>query len=285
MQRYSGGQKWSCFHTKSANFSEQRLKDKDAQAQFVLTILNAIDFDSKRDHDPDWFEFPVEDPLTGEEKTQTYLTLYLQERAKNGLAFKNKKVVRAARADVTEMIFAMNPERQEIEIAAKGGIAVREPLAKAFCASFLDNDAEPVRVAKREIDFDVLKHKPKFEIYPDDRIESVSVVKMAFIDNYLRSEFQYPSDNSKIYERISGSHGETSPLKTGAAMRGATIKIRRAKGCGKMLTIDLRFPNSTTLQNQTEDDKRMSLKLLERWGILPKMAVLNDGALFETTEQ
>ncbi len=55
---------------------------------------------------------------------------------------------------------------------------------------------------------------------------------------------------------------------SGDLIVAATIKIKRAKQDGKTLTIDLGYPSRTTLPNQTEEDRTLSIKLLERWGIL-----------------
>ncbi|MFK7945447.1 MAG: hypothetical protein AB8B85_21415, partial [Paracoccaceae bacterium] len=55
-------------------------------------------------------------------------------------------------------------------------------------------------------------------------------------------------------------------LKSGGVLRSQVSE----KGHGKTLTIDLGYPNRTTLPNQTEQDRKLSYTLLERWGILPE---------------
>lgn len=267
--RFYGGQKWTCFRLESDRFDLDRLSDADARAAFIDAVLKERKFDRSRHFEPDWFHAHRQDAVTCEVATVVYLTLYLQERPVSDLTVKDGSFVRALRSRVAEVIIAMNPAVNEIEICAKGGQRFHDPVAEAFGKTFLAGEAKPVRVKKRKIDFDVLKRRPSLRLFPVDRVESASVVKLSFFHDSLRSDFQHASETSEIYDLLDHQYGSSSPLKREALITGATIKIRRAREAGKTLTIDLGYPNRTTLRNQTEQDRKLCYSLLERWGILP----------------
>ena len=155
---------------------------------------------------------------------------------------------------------------------------MHEALANAFSDSFFGDAVQPVRVEPRQVNFGPLKRKPDFDFSPEDQIESVSVVKLKFWGDELRSLYEYASDNNEIYDIIKHKLGDRSPLHAGDLMTAATIKIRRMKGEGKTLTIDLGYPSRTTLPNQTEDDRALSIRLLEHWGILESNMQLVEAA-------
>lgn len=280
MNRYSGGRQWGCFKLEGARFGDETVSDSDAQSKFIESVLNARKFPATRPHYRDWFSVIRRDPLTDEKCEITYLTLYLLDRPiKEMTVDKHNQFLMALRHRVDEMIFAINPAAREIEIYAKGGSKMHELLARAFSASFFSEAIQPARVEPREVNFGPITQKPDFDISPEDRIESVSVVKLKFWDNGLKSLYELASDNNQIYDIIQHKLGDRSPLRSGDLIVAATIKIKRAKQDGKTLTIDLARPSRTTLPNQTEEDRALSIRLMERWGILDQ-----DLALLEAAE-
>lgn len=269
MNRYSGGRQWSCYRMDGAKFTSETVSDPEARAQFIEAVFEARNFPESRPHEKDWFSAVRRDRLTDEETEITYLTIYLLDRPiKEMTVDQDNRFLMALRKRVDEMIFAINPGAQEIEVYAKGGAKLHEPLASAFAESFSEESVELVRVEPRRVDFGPLSMKPDFDISPEDRVESVSVVKLKFWGEGLRSLYENPSDDSEIYDIIEHKLGDCSPLLCNDLMVAATLKIKRAKQHGKTLTIDLGHPSRTTLPNQTEEDRKLSIRLLERWGIL-----------------
>lgn len=280
MNRYSGGRQWCCFRLDGAALTNETVADPEARNNFIKAVLAARKFPESRPHYKDWFSAIRRDPMTQEQVEITYLTLYLLGRPIKEMTIDaNKRFHMAVRQRIDDAIFAINPDTQEIEVYAKGGAKVHDALAKAFSQSFFGDAVQPVRVEPRLVNFEPLQRKPDFDISPEDRIESVSVVKLKFFGSGLRSLYEQVSTDSEVYDIIKHKLGNCSPLRTGDLMTAATIKIKRTNGEGKALTIDLGHPSRTTLPNQTEDDRALSIRLLERWGILAK-----DEALMEAAE-
>ena len=279
MNSYSGGRQWSCYRMDGAKFTSETVSDPEARAQFIEAVLQALNFPASRPHEKDWFSAVRRDPVTDEKTKITYLTIYLLDRPiKEMTVDQDNRFLMALRQRVDEMIFAINPDVQEIEVYAKGGAKLHEPLAAAFAESFSKESVELVRVEPRHVDFGPLKIKPDFDISPEDRIESVSVVKLKFWGEGLRSLYEHSSDDNEIYDILQQKLGDRSPLRCSDLMVAATLKIKRARQHGKTLTIDLGHPSRTTLPNQTEEDRTLSIRLLERWGILAENDQLLDVA-------
>lgn len=279
MNRYSGGKQWSCYKLDGATFTNATITDTVARENFVNSVLEERDFPVSRPHLKDWFSAVRRDPITNEKNEITYLTLYLLDRpVKEMTVDENMTFLMALRQRVDEMIFAINPSTQEIEVYAKGGVKRHKPLASAFGECFFGKAVDPVRVEPRDVNFGPLTKKPDFDLSPEDRVDSVSVVKLKFFGNDLRSLYEHASDDNEIYDILKHKLGDRSPLQTGDLIVAATLKIKRAKIHGKTLTIDLGYPARTTLPNQTEEDRILSSRLLERWGILAEEVQILEAA-------
>lgn len=279
MNRYSGGRQWGCFTLEGARFAGDTLTDPDARQAFIESIIAARKFPKTRPHEKDWFSAVRRDPVTNDTSEITYLTLYLLDRPiKEMTVNEDNRFLMALRQRVEEMIFAINPAAKEIEVYAKGGVKMHNALAEAFSDGFFGEAVQPVRVEPRPVNFEPLKRKPDFDVSPEDRIESVSVVKLKFWGDDLRSLYEHSSDDSEIYDIIKHKLGDRSPLRSDDLIVAATLKIKRLKGEGKTLTIDLGYPSRTTLPNQTEEDRQLSLRLLERWRILDSNEQLLEAA-------
>lgn len=279
MNRYSGGRQWGCFRLEGAGFTCDTVVDATARQKFVDSVLNARKFPTTRPHEKDWFSAIRRDPITQDKREITYLSLYLLDRPiKEMTVDENNRFLMALRHRVDEMIFAIDPDAREIEVYAKGGAKMHNALAEAFGDSFFSEAVKPLRVEPRPVNFDPLKRKPDFDFSPEDRITSVSVVKLKFWGDKLRSLYEHPSHDSEIYDIIDHKLGGRSPLRSKDLIVAATLKIKRAKEDGKTLTIDLGYPSKTTLPNQTEEDRALSLRLLERWRILEPELQLMEAA-------
>lgn len=279
MNRYSGGRQWGCFLLEGARLASDALNDPDARQRFIDSMIMARKFPKTRPHYKDWFSAVRRDPVTKEKTEITYLTLYVLDRPiKEMTVNDDKRFLMALRQRVDEMIFAINPSANEIEVYAKGGAKTHKAIAEAFSESFFDDALTPVRVEPRPVNFGPLKRKPNFDVSPEDRIESVSVVKLKFWGDDLYSLYEHNGDDSELYDIIEHKLGDRSPLRSDDLIFSATLKIKRVKGEGKTLTIDLGHPSRTTLPNQTEEDRQLSLRLLERWQILDSNEPLLDAA-------
>lgn len=279
MNRYSGGKQWGCFLLEGTSLAGKTFADPNARQQFIESMIVARKFPKTRPHDKDWFSAVRRDPVTKEKTEITYLTLYILDRpVKEMTVDDDNRFLMALRQRVDEMIFAINPSANEIEVYAKGGAKTHKAIAEAFSESFFDDTVTPVRVEPRPVIFEPLKQKPDFDVSPEDRIESVSVVKLKFWGDDLHSLYEHKSDDSELYDIIEHKLGNRSPLRSDDLIVAATLKIKRVKGEGKTLTIDLGYPSRTTLPNQTEEDRLLSLRLLEHWKILDSNEPLLEAA-------
>ena len=86
------------------------------------------------------------------------------------------------------------------------------------------------------------------------------------------ASFERRRHGETIHEFLARRFAPCSPLQSyGWTVSAATLRIMRAplgRGRARTLTVTLRAPNTTTLPNTTEADRRFALALLERWGLV-----------------
>jgi hypothetical protein len=164
-----------------------------------------------------------------------------------------------------------------IEICARGGRKVRDDYVKSFAKSFAklfapQSDA-PVETPRRDVTLAVLRQAPILRTEPADGIERVEVSSLEFYSaggGFCR--FERRGDDETIYQFLNRRFGHLSPLtESGWQITGATLRIVVAATDGqrcRTLTVTLRTPNTTTLPNKTEADRRFVFDLLERWKLI-----------------
>lgn len=276
MIRFSGGRNWAGFQFEDDG-RPWTLNDETARAEFLRETIDILGLPEHRKREADWYQTIRTDPFTGAETTITQAAIYIEERAASELAFVSGTTVeRHVVPKVLEVGLACDPKNRMVEICAKGGKRVRDQYAAAFAKHFAPHTPPPVEMPRREVLLDTLRSAPDFEIEPADGIEKIEVSALDFFSTGGgTARYERRGDDETIYDFLARRMGAYSPLETpGWTIYAATLRIRRAARDGKSaksLTVTLRAPNTTTLPNTTDADRRFALDLLERWKLIAPM--------------
>lgn len=271
--RRTDGRKWSSFQFENDGKS-WALDDKAARDAFLDDAIEILDLPRHRQREADWYKMVRVHPITGEETDIVRATIYVEDRAASELAFGSQAgLERHIVQKVVEVGLACNPKERIVEICARGGKRVLDEYAKSFTKHFAPHSDPPVEIPRREVTLDRLRKSAPFETQPADGIERVEVSSLDFYSSgggFTRSERR--GEDETIYQFLERRFGDFSPLKAGgwrivaATMRillAATDEQRR-----RTLTVTLRTPNTTTLPNKTETDRKFVVDLLERWNLI-----------------
>ena len=284
LMRRHGGRNWARFQFPDDGVPWV-LDQPAAREGFLNDTVAILDLPSHRKREADWYKSIRTDPLTGDESELTQATIYVEERAESELAFgASDTLERQIVQKVLEVGIACDAKARVVEISAKGGKRVREKYIESFSANFAPYSEAPVEVPRRDVQLDTLRSQPDFLIEPADGIERVEVSSLDFAatgGGFVRIEKR--GEDETLYQFLDRQFGAMSPLRTGGwDILAATLRIILAARDGKAkrtLTITLRLPNTTTLPNKTESDRRFVLDLLERWSLLAPLPSKED--LFE----
>lgn len=275
MMRRSGGAGWAAFqfHDDGRRWA---LDDVEARDAFLEDAIAILDLPAHRKREADWFKSIRVHPITGEETEIVQATIYVEARAESELAFGTSNTLeRQTVSKVLEVGIACDAENRIVEICAKGGKRSREKYAAAFGRHFAPHAEAPLETPRRDVLLDVLRAEPLFVTEPADGIERVEVSTLDFFSSgggFLRIERR--GDDETIYQFLNKRFGAASPLRaSGWSLTGATVRIILSAVEGRRrrtLTVTLRTPNTTTLPNTTDEDRRFAFSLLERWGLIAR---------------
>jgi len=273
MMRRTGGRDWSAFQFEDDG-KPWALDSSEAREGFLSEAITILNLPDHRQRDADWYKVVKLHPITGEENEMMQATIYVENRAESELAFGPQNTLeRRIVPKVLEVGLTCNAMDRVIEISAKGGKKERDKYAQAFAKHFAPNSETPVETPRRDVQLDILRASPSFDIQPADGIERVEVSALDFYSTgggFSRHERR--GDNETIYQFLERRMGPYSPLRaSGWQVYGATIRIILAPTDGKRrktLTLTLKTPNTTTLPNKTETDRQFIFDLLERWQLI-----------------
>jgi hypothetical protein len=184
---------------------------------------------------------------------------------------------RRPRRPVIEAAICCDPHSGRLDVVATGGRPIREGIARAFARNILGSENGMEIVKARPFRLDRLKRPMGFDRDATDGIEVVEVLLLRLRDSHdeagrvtVEREF---SDRETLYEKSARWFGNRDPLTGGDwFVTGAKLCIAfHPKGRetrGKRITIDLRWPRSSNLRDQTHRHQLISEKYLERWGLI-----------------
>lgn len=273
LMRRTGGKNWSVFQFDDDGIP-WTLDDAEARDAFLKDAISILELPEHRKREADWYKSIRLHPITGKETEIVQATIYVEERAESELAFgPSETLERQVVQKVLEVGIACNAQDRVVEICAKGGRKVRDEYAKSFARHFAPHSEAPVETPRRDVLLDRLRTSSEFETEPADGIERIEVSALDFHSTgggFCRIERR--GDEESIYQFLERRFGEFSPLKEGGwQIIGATVRIVLSPPEGqrrKTLTVTLRTPNTTTLPNKTENDRRFVFDLLERWELV-----------------
>lgn len=271
--RRTGGKKWSSFQFDDDGKS-WALDDETARDAFLNDAIAILELPSHRQREADWYKSIRAHPITGEETEIVRATIYVEDRAESELAFGPQAALeRQIVQKVVEIGLACDPKERIVEICARGGKRVLDEYAKSFTKHFAPHSDPPVEIPRREVTLDRLRKSLILETEPADGIERVEVSSLDFYSSGGGfSRFERRGEDETVYQFLHRRFGEFSPLRAaGWQIIAATIRVVMAVTDGqrrRTLTVTLRTPNTTTLPNKTETDRKFVYELLERWNLI-----------------
>lgn len=284
--RRHGGKQWARFQFPDDG-KPWVLDNQAARDGFLRDTVKILDLPEHRKREADWFQTVRTDPQSGDQRTVTQATIYVEERAESELAFGAESLERQTVQKVLEVGIACDPQERIVEICAKGGKKLRDRYLQSFSENFAPQSQTPVEVPRQDVLLDALRSAPAFVTEPADGVDRVEVSSLSFRSSdggFLRVEKR--GDEETLYQCLERWFGPGSPLRAGGwAIISATLRIYLAASEGKRsrsLTITLSAPNTTSLPNKTETDRQLVYGLLERWKLLAPPLDTDD--LFEVIE-
>ena len=272
MNRRTGGQGWASFQF-ADDGKPWALDDAKARGDFLHDTLKILDLPDHRRHECDWYSTLYVHPITGEETYLTHATIYVEDRAASELAFAETTLERRVVPKVLEVALACNPRDRSVEICAKGGKKIRDQYAQAFAKHFAPHSQPPTEAPRRDVTLERLRMAHEFIIEPADGIERVEISSLEFYSQgggFARYEKR--GDEETIHQFLDRRFGNKSPLRAGGwTITASTLRIKMAPQDGrraKIHTVTLRTPNTTTIPNKTDSERKFVFGLLERWGLV-----------------
>lgn len=282
----TGGKQWARFQFPNDG-KPWALDEQCARDGFLKETVHILKLPDHRKREADWFYSVRVDPATGSETRLTQATIYIEEHAKSELAFGEKSLERQTVQKVLEVGVACDPKERIVEICAKGGHKTRDKHLQSFSKHFAPDSDPPVEIPRRNVQLEVLRHAPELSTEPADGIERVEVSSLSFRSadgGFVRSEKR--GDGETLHDFLERRFGSFSPLRAGGwKILSATLRIMIAPVDGKkgrVLTVTLSLPNTTSVPNKTEVERQFVYRLLERWKILAPPPSKAD--LFEVIE-
>jgi len=173
-----------------------------------------------------------------------------------------------------EVVFAYNRESRSLEMFAKGGKKVVEPLQRVFSRIILgerlpneDPDVHPYHL-------DGLMDKSfAFPTDPEDEVEAVvpRVLRLSILGR-KRGRITLEADPDEgpdhIYDMLEQDLNRRRLPKSILHVTKATINIRRnGNSPWHSLTFNVTYPNNCDLKSKPEDQRVFGEKYLKKWGI------------------
>lgn len=282
----NGGKQWARFQFPDDG-KQWALDAQSARDGFLAETVKILNLPAHRKSEADWFYSIRTDPATGGQTQLIQATIYVEDRAESELAFRENRLERQTVQKVLEVGIACDPKERIVEICAKGGHKVRDQYLKSFAKHFAPQSEPPVEVPRRNVQLEVLRQAPDLETVLADGIERVEVSSLSFRSSdgaFLMVEKR--GDDETLYQFLGRQFGAASPLQArGWQIVAATLRIflaPRSEKKGRVLTVTLRTPNTTSVPNKTESERQFVYGLLERWRLLAPPPTKAD--LFEVVE-
>ena len=107
-------------------------------------------------------------------------TIYVETAPETTLTFADRATVEARIVrPVQEGALLFDPKERMLDIVAKGGgKARRRQIADAFVETMLVPGTALAERARRTLALDMLKHRPTFDVRPEDHVHSVKVARV-----------------------------------------------------------------------------------------------------------
>lgn len=208
-------------------------------------------------------------------QTQDYFFVYLSDYADTYVNFdESGKFQRNTERRAFEVVFAYDRENGVLEMFARGGKKVIEPLQHIFCSVVLGCPLKPDTSGKAPYALDGLLNRSfGFDTDPEDEIESVTVrgLRLSVIGR-KRGRITLEADPQKgptsIYDMLDEDlNKERLPLSVLQVTKVTLHMSRKAPGRGGSFTFSVALPNTCDLKSKREELRLLGEKYLKRWKI------------------
>lgn len=229
----------------------------------------------------DRFTWREPDPAGPGTLARHQFTIYVEAAPETALTFVGgAKLEAQVRRPVREAAVLLDVAERTLDVVARGGgRSRRRRIAESFVEIMLAPGTTLASRPRRTLALDVLKHRPAFDLRPEDRVRSVEVAKLAFvapdfgaIATFEVSGREHRHDGSDLYERAERAFGRNGiPGRQGWSVIAAKLRIvfepEKPKARAKSVTFELKAPDRSNLRDQIDVHRRIAHTLLIRWGL------------------
>ncbi len=206
-----------------------------------------------------------------------YFFAYLDDYPDNHVVFGDggRMVKRADRYAFTN-VFVINPDQGSLEMFAKGGSRVREPLQAAFCKAMYGLDIDPAGPQEPAYQMDhLLDPAYVLRTAPADRVAEAKIIRMRLFecdspDQYFEVGVGPKCDGQAIHRKIAQHLAGLGMSAVRFRVKHMTFRLtftsdgqRRAQ----TLTFHVAWPNSCDLKSKREGLREVGERCLNLWEV------------------
>ena len=173
-----------------------------------------------------------------------------------------------------EIVFAYDRPSCTLEMYAKGGRKIIEPLQQLFSTIILGEPLSPEEPGAQPYQLNGLMDRGfAFPTDPEDGIEDVVIRGMRLsILGRRRGRITLEPDpqdgRDRVYEMLEDDLNRRRLPKSILHVTKATLNFKlNGNGHGRSLTFNVTFPNGCNLKSKRDDQRLLGEKYLKRWGI------------------
>jgi hypothetical protein len=204
-----------------------------------------------------------------------YFFVYLSDYADTYINFDDAgRFQRTPERRAFEIVFAYDGSSSSLEMYAKGGKKVIEPLQQIFSMIILGEPLSPEEPGTQPYQLNGLMNRGfAFPTDPEDGIEDVTVrgMRLSILGRRRGRITLEPDPNDgrdRIYEMLEDDLNRRRLPKSILHVTKATLNFKlNGNGHGRSLTFNVTYPNGCDLKSKRDDQRLLGEKYLKRWGI------------------
>lgn len=204
-----------------------------------------------------------------------YFFAYLDDYPDDPVVFDEQgHLVRSKERRVFDNVFVFNPSDGSLEMYAKGGKKVYEPLQRRFCKAVLGLDVGPADPQRPAYTLDhLLRPDRAMRTDPADRIVSAVITRVRLAPLGRPSEYvELGLDRGRGINRIDQAIAEylnTTRLHPGSvSVKQMAFMLRFSEGAPcRQMTFSVSCPNSCDLKSRPDDQRAIGERCLRMWEV------------------
>jgi hypothetical protein len=204
-----------------------------------------------------------------------YFFAYLDDYPDDPVVFDEQgHLVRSKERRVFDNVFVFNPSDGSLEMYAKGGKKVYEPLQRRFCKAVLGLDVGPADPQRPAYTLDhLLRPDRAMRTDPADRIVSAVITRVRLAPLGRPSEYvELGLDRGRGINRIDQAIAEylnTARLHPGSvSVKQMAFMLRFSEGAPcRQMSFSVSCPNSCDLKSRPDDQRAIGERCLRMWEV------------------